>query len=327
MRLPLSMLIGVLLAGTLVVSVMVGALPTSPGTVAQALLNPDEASAAHQVVRNLRLPRALAAAMIGAALGVAGAVLQGLTRNPLASPSLMGLNAGAGLAIVVGLALAPALTHNGLVLLAFLGAGLGAVLSFGIGSLTPGGMSPVHLALAGAAVTALLAAVTSAIVLAFGIAQGVLFYTLGGLQNVSWLQVSVLTPWWVVGVGAALWLAPSLSVLSLGEDVAAGLGQRIWLTRLVGSLAVLLLAGAALAVGGNIAFIGLAVPHVARGLGGLDYRWVVPASAGLGALLLVLADVGARLVRPPFETPVGLLTALVGVPFLLWLATREGRTM
>ncbi len=327
LRPTLAVGLGVALLAAVLVSTVVGALVTSPATVWQALFAFDDSSPAHNVVRSLRIPRALGSAMLGAALGVAGAVLQGLTRNPLASPSLMGLNAGAGLAIVIGLAAAPALSHNGLVLLAVAGAGAGAFLSFGISSLTPGGLSPVRLALAGAAVTALLAALTTAVVLAFGIAQGVLFYTLGGLQNVSWLQLGVMAPWWLFGLGAALWLAPSLTVLSLGDDVAAGLGQRLWLTRLLGTVIVLVLAGAALAVGGNIGFVGLAVPHIARSLGGLDYRWIVPASAGLGALLLVLADLGARMVRPPFETPVGLLTALVGVPFLLWLAIREERSM
>ncbi len=321
-----AIVLALLLLTACVWSVTVGAVRTPPATVWEAVFGTDNASTAHEVVRSLRLPRAVVGAMVGAALAMAGALMQGLTRNPLASPSLMGLNAGASLALVVLMAVYPGLGHTPLIVAGFVGASVGALLVFGVGALSPAGLTPVRLALAGAAVSGLLGAFTTGLVLLYGIAQGLLFYSVGGVQNASWRQALLFAPWWLAGTVLATVIAPRLTVLALGDDVAVGLGQRLRATRAIGTLAVLALAGGAVAVAGNVAFVGLVAPHLARYFVGVDYRKVVPIAGLLGALLVVVADGVGRLIRPPFETPVGLLTAVIGVPFLLYYARRVGHS-
>ena len=308
-------------------SVSVGAADIELGTVWRAVFTYDATLSAHQIIQEVRLPRVVVGAMVGASFAVAGAIMQGMTRNPLASPSIMGLNAGAAFFLVLAFVLLPGLNYTGLIIASFFGAGFGAALVFGIGSLSRGGLTPVKLALAGAAVTALLSSLTTGLVLYFNLAQNVLFYTAGGLQGTRWEQVQLLLPWFLGALIAALVLSRSVTVLSLGDEVAKGLGLRTGLVKALCTLVVLLLAGAAVAVAGGVGFVGLVVPHVARFLVGLDYRLIIPSSALLGALLLVLADLGARMLKPPFETPVGLITALIGVPFFLYLARRDTRGM
>jgi len=308
-------------------SVSVGAADINVGTVWQAVFAYNPEVTAHQIIQEVRLPRVVIGAMVGASFAVAGAIMQGMTRNPLASPSIMGLNAGASFFLVLAFVLLPEMSYTGLILASFVGAGFGAALVFGIGALSRGGLTPVKLALAGAAVTALLSSLTSGLVIYFDLAQDVLFYTAGGMQGTRWEQVRLMLPWFAVATLAALALSRSVTLLSLGEEIAKGLGQRTGLVKALCTATVLLLAGAAVAVAGGVGFIGLVIPHVARFLVGLDYRLIIPSSALLGALLLVLADLGARMVSPPFETPVGLITALVGVPFFLYLARRDTRGM
>jgi iron complex transport system permease protein len=267
----------------------------------------------------------LAAALVGAALGAAGALMQGITRNPLASPSLMGLNAGAGLMLVLGLALSPTLGFTVLIGLSFAGAAVGVTVVFLVGSAQRGGLTPVRLALAGAAVSAFFGAFTSFIIVYYKIGQDVLFYTAGGVQGVQEEQLLFVAPWIGGGLIVALLLSRSVSLLSLGQDVAAGLGLNIVHVRIVAGLAILILAGSSVALAGGIGFVGLVVPHVSRFLTGLDYRWIVPVSAVLGACLLIFADLAARMINPPYEVPVGLMTALIGVPFFLMLAWRDER--
>lgn len=308
-------------------SISVGAAGIDLLTVWQAIFSFDPAQPNHLVIQEFRLPRVLASASVGACLGVAGAVMQGMTRNPLASPSLMGLNAGAGLMLVLGLVLFPWLDFTGLILLSFLGAAMGAGLVFGLGALQRGGLTPVRLALAGAAISALFGALTTGVVLVTGIAQDVLFYTAGGVQGVRWPQLSLALPWMCAGLVLALALSRGISLLSLGEEVSIGLGQRTGLVRAGGIVATLFLAGTAVAVAGGVGFVGLVVPHFARFLIGLDYRWIIPCSALCGGCLLVFADLAARMINPPFETPLGLITAMIGVPFFLWLVRRDERGM
>ncbi len=325
-----SLVLGLAAAGLLVGvfwSISVGAAGIDLATVWQAIFLFDATQPSHLVIQEFRLPRVVASAAVGACLGVAGALMQGMTRNPLASPSLMGLNAGAGLMLVLGLVLFPWLDFTGLILLSFLGAALGAGLVFGLGALQRGGLTPVRLTLAGAAVSALFGALTTGIVIYTGIAQDVLFYTAGGVQGIRWPQIALALPWMAAGLVLALALSRGISLLSLGEEVSIGLGQRTALVRTGGVGATLLLAGSAVAAAGGVGFVGLVVPHLSRFLVGLDYRWIIPCSALAGACLLVFSDLCARMINPPFETPLGLLTALIGVPFFLWLARRDHRGM
>lgn len=313
------------LAFALAVSISVGAAEIRLHTVWEGLFrfNPDVTQ--HQIIRELRLPRALAGAMVGACFATSGALMQGMTRNPLADPGLLGINAGAGFALAICLAFFPGLPFLYIMFCSFLGAAAGAGIVLGVGSLAKGGLTPVRLALAGAAVGALLAALSEGIAIYFKIAQDIAFWHAGGVAGTKWLHITVMFPWVVAGIIGALLLSRSITLLSLGEEVAAGLGQRTRLVKLAGMLLVLVLAGAAVSAVGPVAFIGLVVPHIARYLVGTDYRWIVPSSAVLGSLLMVLADIAGRMVRPPYETPIGALIALIGVPFFLYLARKERR--
>ncbi len=273
------------------------------------------------------MPRALAGAMVGACFATAGAIMQGMTRNPLADPGLLGVNAGAGFVLALCFAYLPGLPFHQLILFSFAGAALGAGLVYGIGSLAKGGLTPVRLALAGAAVGALLVALSEGIAIYYHIAQDLAFWYAGGVAGTKWLQVNILAPWVAAGMTGALLLSRSITVLSLGDEIASGLGQRTGLVKLAGTAIVLVLAGAAVSAVGSIGFVGLVIPHVARYLVGVDYRWIIPCSAMLGSLLMVLADIGARMINPPYETPVGAIIALIGVPFFLYLARKERREL
>ncbi|MFK4825591.1 FecCD family ABC transporter permease [Paenochrobactrum sp. BZR 588] len=315
----------VLLLAALLFSASSGAANIAFFDILQAIFAFDIAKQDHLILREFRIPRVLASALVGAALGTAGALMQGMTRNPLASPSLMGLNAGAGLMLALGLAFYPSLDFSWLICLSFLGAALGVAIVFMVGSAQRGGLTPVRLALAGAAISAFFGALTSFIIVYFKIGQDILFYSAGGVQGVQESQLLFVTPWIVAGLTGAVLLSRSVTLLSLGQDVALGLGLNILHARILISFVILLLAGCSVALAGGIGFVGLLIPHVSRFMFGLDYRWIIPGSLVSGALLLVLADFGARMINPPYETPVGLITALIGVPFFLALAWRDER--
>jgi iron complex transport system permease protein len=311
-----------LLAG-LVLSIVFGAVEIQPHTVWDAVFRYDSSSSIHLVIRELRLPRALAGVFVGAGLAVAGAVMQGLTRNPLADSGLLGLNAGAALVLAVCFALVPGLSYFLLMVFCFAGAALGAVLAYGVGSFGKGGINPQRLTIAGAAVSALLLALSEGISLLFRVSQDLAFWYAGGLAGIQWIQVKSALPWLAGGIAAAMMFSRSLTVLSMGEEVASGLGQHTGRVRMACLLIVVVLAGCSVSLAGPVAFVGLIIPHMARVLVGLDYRWIIPCSAVLGALLMVYADLAARMIRPPYETPVGALIALLGVPVFLWLARRD----
>lgn len=314
-----------LLVFSIGLSIVYGASDIDFITIWQSIFRFDSSSTAHQIIRELRIPRTLAATLIGAALAMSGAIMQGMTRNALASPSIMGVTAGSAFMMAVVFAVMPGASNLMILLWAFLGAGIGASIVFGVGSLSKSGLTPVKLALAGTAITALLSSISSAIVIHFNVAKDISFWYAGGVSSVQWVHVKLLAPVAIVGFIIALMLAKSITVLNLGDDVAKGLGQQTIMIKLTGTLVVLLLTGAAVSVSGTIGFIGLVIPHITRFLVGVDYRWIIPCSAVLGGLLLVIADTASRMVNPPFETPVGAITALVGVPFFLYLARREGR--
>ncbi|WP_239672826.1 FecCD family ABC transporter permease [Mangrovibacillus cuniculi] len=315
----------VILLFSMAASISLGAADIKLGTVWNSLLsfNPNELQ--HQIIHELRIPRALASAFVGAALAVSGAIMQGMTRNPLASPSIMGVSDGAAFAIAIVFAFIPGLSVLEIMSVSFLGAGLGALLVFSIAFAAKGTLSPVKLALAGVAVGALLDSISTGIAIHFNVAQDISFWFAGGLTGVTWAQVQWLIPAFFIGLLLALFISRSITILSLGDEVAIGLGQQTILIKTIATISVLLLTGAAVSVAGAVGFIGLIIPHVTRYIVGVDYRVVIPCSAIFGALLLVVADIGSRMVNPPFETPVGAITALVGVPFFLYLARQDRR--
>ncbi|UFT98356.1 iron ABC transporter permease [Radiobacillus kanasensis] len=314
-----------LLVLTMSLSILYGAANIHFSTIWDSIYAFDPSSTSHQIIRGLRIPRALAAALIGAALAMSGSIMQGMTRNPLASPSIMGVTAGATFMMAVALAVFPQSSLIMMMFWGFMGAGLGTGIVFVVGSISKTGLTPVKLALAGTAVTAILSSLSTAITIHFDVAKDISFWYAGGVSSVQWVHVQLLAPVALIGFIIAIFLAGSITVLNLGDDVARGLGQQTLVVKLIGTLVVLLLTGAAVSVSGTIGFIGLVIPHITRFLVGVNYRWIIPCSAILGAILLVVADTISRMINPPFETPVGTVTAIIGVPFFLYLARREGR--
>ena len=309
----------------LCISITQGTANISMDTVVKAFTHFDSRSPQHLMVIDLRLPRVLISGLIGAALAVAGAIMQGTTRNPMADSGLMGINAGAGFAIALCFAFMPGISYGMLIVFSFLGAALGALLINGIAASHKGGRSPMDLVLAGAAISALLSALSQGIALGFEAGRDVLFWTVGGVASVTWQQFYILAPVVLAALLCAFLLSPYVSILNMGEDVATGLGLNTALIHCLCTLVVLALAGISVSVVGSVSFVGLIIPHGARFLVGVDYKKIIPTAAVLGALLLVLADLGARTVNPPFEVPLGVITSLIGVPFFLYLSQKTRR--
>lgn len=314
-----------LLALGVVGSLFVGDVPIDAATTYNALWHHEGELTAHVLIRDWRLPRAVVDVLVGAALAVAGSIMQTVTRNPLASPGIMGLTTGASFATVLAMVVAPAAGRPELMLVSIAGAGLGAALVYGLGSLSRGGLTPVRLALTGVAISTLLGAIGNGVMIYNELGQDLLLWYARGTENVQWLDVVLFLPFFGVGLAGAFALAPTLGVLALGERVASGLGQRTKLSKFVASVIVLMLAGGAVALAGPVGFVGLMVPHLVRMLVGHDQRIVIPASALAGSLFLLMADIGARLATMPYRSavPVGVVTSLIGVPFFLYLACRR----
>jgi ABC-type Fe3+-siderophore transport system permease subunit len=320
----LAVLLVLVVAATLA-SVAIGTRSIGLGQVWQALVDPSATGDEAVIVRQLRVPRTVLGLLVGLALGIAGALMQGHTRNPLGDPGLLGVTAGASLAVVLAISLLGVATPLGYIWFAFAGALGGAVLVYAIGSAGRGGATPITLALAGAALSALLYALVRTVLVSDQQAlDSFRFWVVGALAGRGGDIAVAVAPFVLAGVLLALVNSPALNLLGLGEDVARGLGQRIWLARLVGLAAITLLCGAATAACGPIAFVGLVVPHVVRALTGPDHRWLVPCSGLAGAVLLLAADVLGRVVARPGELQVGIVLALVGAPFFIALVRRRG---
>jgi iron complex transport system permease protein len=313
----------VLLVVCAALSVAVGTRPLGLGEVLTALTSPT-GSDTDVVVRSLRVPRTLLGLLVGAALGAAGALAQGHTRNPLADPGLLGVSAGAALAVVLAIQVLGVGSPSGYLWFSFAGALAASVLVFGLGAVAGRAGDPLTLALAGAAVTASLGAVTSALVLLDRTTlDGFRFWVVGSVAGRGTDVLLPVAPFLVVGLVLALAGAPALNVLGLGEDVARSLGLSVVRSRVLGVLTITLLTGAATAACGPLGFLGLVVPHVARAVTGPDHRWLVPFSALGGAVLLLAADVLGRVVVRPGELQVGVVLAVVGAPFFVALVRRR----
>jgi iron complex transport system permease protein len=271
-----------------------------------------------------RVPRTLLALLVGAALGLAGGVMQGVTRNPLADPGILGVTMGASLSVVTAVAFFGLTSPTGYIWVAMAGAAVSAVFVYAVGSLGRDGATPLKLALAGAATSAALTSLVSAVGLARNDVMGSFrLWQIGGVGGASYERVGHVLPFLAVGFAVCLLSARSLNSLALGDDVAAGLGERVALIRATAALGAVVLCGAATAVAGPIAFVGLLVPHACRLLVGLDHRWVLPFSALLGAALLTAADVLGRVVARPSDIEVGIVTALLGGPLFIHLVRRQ----
>jgi iron complex transport system permease protein len=316
----IATLVGLLLLVGLV-SLAVGNKSLPLGTVADVLLDPD-GSEASTIVNSLRLPRTLLAVAVGAALGIAGALMQGHTRNPLAEPGLLGVSNGAAFAVVVGIYVFGVTDLAGYAWFSLVGAGLASVAVFAIGS-TRGGPNPVSLLLAGMAVSALLLSLTQAIVLHDeATLDEYRFWAVGSVTGRPLDVLWQVLPFLLAGLLLAGVGAPALNLLQLGDDVAVSLGMHPLRHKVMGIAAVMLLTGAATAACGPIVFLGLVVPHVARFFAGVDYRWILPYAGLVGALFLVAADVVGRVVARPAELQVGIVMAVVGGPVFVMLVRR-----
>ncbi|MEK8132538.1 iron ABC transporter permease [Paenibacillus filicis] len=308
----------------ILLSVSFGAKSIPLERIWDAVFHFDPGNVDHQIIRTSRLPRVLGSLLIGAFLAVSGAIMQGMTRNYLASPSIMGVSDGSVFLVTMYMVFGPATGSVSLIVVSMVGSALGAAMVFGIARLVPGGYSPVKLAILGTILGTFLSGVSAATASYFQISQGISFWYNARLSSMDPELIKLSIPFAVLGLGLALGLSKSITVLSLGQEVSAGLGQRTVLVKALAILSVTLLTGTAVALAGKIAFIGLIIPHIARLLSGVDYRRIIPLSAVLGALFLAYCDILSRFLNYPFETPIGVVTALFGVPFFLYLIKKKG---
>ncbi|MEM7142930.1 MAG: iron ABC transporter permease [Actinomycetota bacterium] len=310
----------IVLIGFSMLSLRCGALEIDASSAWNAMFNYDNTIPDQIVVRELRVPRTILGIAAGACLAVAGALTQGVTRNPLGAPGILGVNAGASFAIVTAIFVLGVVSPLGYVWFAFAGAAGTAALVYAVASAGPGGATPVKLALAGAVVSALLGAWTTSLLL---LDQETLdqarFWLAGSLAGRDTDELRLLFPFIIVALVVGVFMGRQVNALSLGDDVAAGLGQRTALVRGLAGLCVVVLAGSAVAIAGPVGFVGLAIPHVARSLVGPDYRWVLAYSLVLGPCLLLGSDVLGRVLERPSEVQVGIVTAALGAPFLIYL--------
>ncbi|QYE96939.1 FecCD family ABC transporter permease [Paraclostridium sordellii] len=317
----------ILLIFGIVMSISLGAKNIDISTIIQSLFI-DNGDVNTKIIRDVRIPRAIAATLVGGFLAVAGAIMQGITRNPIAEPSVMGITQGATFMIAVAFVV-QRINQNlvigsfGLMIFAFLGASISGILVYFISSRASRKVDPVKLALAGTALGTLLISLAMGITMYFNLSQQLSFWISGGLVSAKWEGVKLLA---IVGGSAligAMIMAPKITILSLGEEVAIGLGQKTNVVRFISIIVVILLTGASVSVAGNIVFVGLIVPQIAKRVVGADYKFIIPSSMILGSVLLVYSDILARMINPPYETPIGSLTALLGVPMFIYLVRKD----
>ena len=310
-----------LVLGGLLTSVAIGAVSLSPTEVVTGLFDTSD-RVSHQIVWNLRVPRVLVAGLVGMNLALSGVLLQGIMRNPLAAPTIVGVTAGAGLAATAVMVLSSGLPT--FLPLAAFGGAMGAAVLVYLLSWQPGlGTSPVRMVLAGVAITSMIGAFTTSLMVIFSDrVQPVILWLAGNLIGRSWNHLELLWPYSAAGLAIAFLLVRQLNVLQLGDQAAQGLGVRIERSRFLAMALAAFLAASAVSVAGLVGFIGLMVPHIMRLLGGHNHSYLIPASAAGGAALMIWADLGARMLMAPTEIPVGIITALLGGPFFVFLLYR-----
>ncbi|NHN32918.1 FecCD family ABC transporter permease [Paenibacillus agricola] len=307
-------------------SIIFGATNFDLHTAWEAFIHYDESVREQVILRTTRMPRAFIAAAIGASLGVAGALMQALTRNPLAAPSVLGVNAGATFFILLASMVFSLSSMQVLMWISFLGAAIAAAIVYMLGSMGRDGLTPIKIILAGSAMTALFSSFTQGLLVVNQ--QGlnsVLFWLTGSIAGRSPDMLLAVLPYMAVCWIAALIIARDINLLMMGEDTAKSLGQRTALVKIVSAIIIVVLAGSSVSIAGPIGFIGIVIPHVSRFFVGMDYRWVLPYCALLGAILLITADLVARFIMIPEEMPVGVMTAIIGAPFFVYIA-RKGIT-
>lgn len=317
----------ILLTLGIFISVSIGAKDISFLTMIDSLFT-NNVDIESKIIRDVRIPRALAGALVGGFLAVSGAIMQGITRNPIAEPSVIGITQGATFMVAVALVLQqvnPNIIIGGfsLMVFAFLGGGISGLFVYFISSRSIGKVDPVKLTLAGTALGTLLISLATGVAMYFNLSQQLSFWICGGFIGVKWQGVKLLLIVGVIGMSLAMILSKKITILSLGEEVAIGLGENTNRTRLIALIIVILLTGASVSVAGNIIFVGLIIPQIVKKIVGVDYKYIIPCSFVMGAVLLVYSDVFSRLINPPYETPIGSLTALLGVPVFIYLIRKD----
>ncbi|MDF2067299.1 iron ABC transporter permease [Bacillus sp. Cr_A10] len=320
-------LLGLIIAVSLLVllmcaSIVYGYTETSWKMILDAFQN-NNGSNEHIVIETVRLPRALIAAAVGSSLAISGVLMQTLTKNPLASPGIFGVNAGAGFAVVLAVTLFSVSNLQAFTWISFLGAAVAAIAVYTIGATGREGLTPMKLTLAGAAMSAMFASFTQGfLVINEAAFEQVLFWLAGSVEGRKMEILLNVLPYLLLGWLGSIIIASKMNVLSMGEDVAKGLGVNTGFLKIVVAIIVILLAGGSVAIAGPIGFIGIVVPHLTRFIVGIDHRWLIPFSGVLGGILLLVADILARYVIMPQEIPVGVMTAIIGTPFFIYIARK-----
>ncbi|OBW60406.1 ferrichrome ABC transporter permease [Solibacillus silvestris] len=319
-----STIMPVLIIVVTLMSISMGTKSIALETIIDAIIRYDKENVDHQIIWTGRVPRALAVLFVGAFLATAGAIMQGVTRNFLASPSIMGVTDGSAFFITLAFVFLPGISSFNLVLLSMLGSLFGGALVFGFASIIKNGLSPVRLAIIGTVIGTFISSIGTAIAMYRQISQTITMWYNSKVHMVEMELIYLCVPIGIIGLILAISLARAVTITALGEDVAVGLGQNTRIVKLLSMLAVAILTGTAVALVGKIAFVGLIVPHIVRMLVGVDYRVIIPCSAVMGAFFLSGCDLISRYINFPFETPIGVVTALIGVPFFLYLIRRKG---
>ena len=304
-------------------SLRFGAISYSHQQLVETLRHPMTDSPVQDVVIDLRLPRMVAAILVGAAMAQAGAMMQGITRNVIADPSLLGINAGAGLALILGYAIFGSLHYSQILVICLLGSCLAAGLVFGLSYQVQKGYNQLRLILSGAMVASLFSAIGQAITIYFDLSTAVIGWQAGGLVQVNWKMLAIIGPLIIVGLILAQLFSHQLTILSLNETVAKNLGQRTALMTMVLLGIVLLLSAAAVALVGSLSFVGLIIPHFIRMFTGKNYKMLLPLTAFAGASFLIWVDLVCRSINPPAETPISAVISIIGLPCFLWLIRKE----
>ncbi|WP_029260080.1 MULTISPECIES: FecCD family ABC transporter permease [unclassified Microbacterium] len=320
----LWLLIGlVVLVVLTILSISFGVRAVSFDDIAAALTGQTDTIAQAAIVK--RIPRTVLALLVGAALALSGATMQAVTRNPIADPGILGVSNGASLAVVCGIAFFGLADPYGQMAFAIAGAGLAAVFVYTVGSLGRGGATPLKLALAGAATSAAFASLISAVMLPrVDLLQTFQSWQIGGVGGAEWPRIGLTAPVLAIGALICFLCSRGMNSLALGDEMAKGLGENVFRTRMISALGAVILAGAATAIAGPIGFVGLIIPHVCRMLVGTDHRWLLPFSAIAGAALLTASDIVGRVIAPSSEEiQVGIITAIIGAPFFIWIVRRQ----
>lgn len=303
-------------------SLVFGARYVSIESVIDVLSNPEIETFEALVVKE-RIPRTIFSMIAGAALAVSGTLMQSVTRNPIADPSILGINTGAALAVVTGIAFFGISTYREYIIFALVGSILTAMLVYFVASLGTGGMSPIKLALSGVIISALLSSLVNIVMLPRSeVVRDFRFWQVGSVGGAGWSEIIAVLPIIIIGFVLSIIIAPHLNALALGEDVATGLGVNVGFTRVISSVAAILLCSTVTALAGPIGFIGLMAPHMIRMLFGNNIRFLIPTSALIGAILLTFSDVIGRLVAYPGELDVGVVTAFIGAPIFIVIAMK-----